>query len=44
MEAVDHATVSRAELRAYATEMGIQADQLRIPLDGAKLVFPKRTA
>jgi L-ascorbate metabolism protein UlaG (beta-lactamase superfamily) len=39
MDAVDHATISRADLRAYATIMGIQAEQLCIPLDGEKLVF-----
>jgi L-ascorbate metabolism protein UlaG (beta-lactamase superfamily) len=39
MDAVDHATVSRADLRAFAVARGIQAEQLRIPLDGEKLVF-----
>ena len=41
MEAVDHATVSRSELSAYSSAKGIQANQLRIPLDGEKLVFQK---
>ncbi len=34
MEALDHATVTRAELREYATLHGINPDQLLIPADG----------
>ncbi len=34
MEALDHATVTRAELREYATLHGIKPDQLLIPADG----------
>ncbi|WP_075292036.1 MBL fold metallo-hydrolase [Pararhizobium arenae] len=37
MEALDHATVSRADLRAAADAKGISADQLRIPDDGEVL-------
>jgi L-ascorbate metabolism protein UlaG (beta-lactamase superfamily) len=39
MEALDHATVSRAELRAAAEKNGIQPEQLLIPADGERLVF-----
>ncbi len=39
MEALDHATVTRAELREYAAEHGITPDQLRIPADGEILEF-----
>jgi len=39
MEAVDHATVSRAELRSFAEKSGIYANQLRIPVDGEVLHF-----
>lgn len=39
MEALDHATVSRAELRAYANAQGISAEQLLIPADGEALMF-----
>jgi L-ascorbate metabolism protein UlaG (beta-lactamase superfamily) len=39
MEALDHATVSRADLRQYATEHGISAEQLIIPDDGETLEF-----
>jgi hypothetical protein len=34
MEALDHATITRAELRDYATLHGIKPDQLLIPADG----------
>lgn len=37
MEALDHATVSRADLRAAADDRGISATQLRIPADGETL-------
>jgi L-ascorbate metabolism protein UlaG (beta-lactamase superfamily) len=39
MEAVDHATVSRAALRSFAEKSGISTNQLRIPADGEKLDF-----
>jgi L-ascorbate metabolism protein UlaG (beta-lactamase superfamily) len=39
MEALDHATVTRAELREYATNHGITLDQLLIPSDGETLSF-----
>jgi L-ascorbate metabolism protein UlaG (beta-lactamase superfamily) len=39
MDSVDHATVSRYELRAYADANGIQSKQLLIPADGEKLAF-----
>lgn len=34
METLDHATITRAELREYATLHGINPDQLLIPADG----------
>lgn len=37
MDALDHATFSRAELRAAADAAGISAAQLHIPADGAEL-------
>jgi L-ascorbate metabolism protein UlaG (beta-lactamase superfamily) len=43
MEAVDHATVTREALRAYAEAHGIGARQLLIPLDGATLNFFSRS-
>jgi L-ascorbate metabolism protein UlaG (beta-lactamase superfamily) len=39
MEAVDHATVSRADLRSFAEKSGINTNQLRIPADGEALNF-----
>jgi hypothetical protein len=39
MDAVDHATVSRASLRAFATAHGVSPEQLRIPADGETLLF-----
>jgi L-ascorbate metabolism protein UlaG (beta-lactamase superfamily) len=39
MDSVDHATVSRQALRAYAEANGIRARQLRIPADGETLTF-----
>jgi hypothetical protein len=39
MEALDHGTVSRAELRALAEKKGIQSKQLFIPADGEVLNF-----
>lgn len=42
MDSVDHATVSRQALRAYADASGIQPAQLLIPADGEKLVFDRK--
>jgi L-ascorbate metabolism protein UlaG (beta-lactamase superfamily) len=39
MDSLDHATVSREALRAYAEANGIQSEQLLIPADGEKLAF-----
>jgi L-ascorbate metabolism protein UlaG (beta-lactamase superfamily) len=39
MEALDHATISRAELRAAADTAGIPATRLLIPADGEQLSF-----
>lgn len=39
MDSVDHATVSREELRNYAQVAGIAEDRLRIPADGETLTF-----
>ena len=39
MDALDHGTVTRSELRAYAESQGISAEQLRIPADGETLTF-----
>ena len=39
MEALDHQTVTRADLRAYADAQGISRDHLRIPADGERLTF-----
>ena len=39
MDSVDHATVSRQALRAYAEANGIQTTQLLIPADGESLTF-----
>jgi L-ascorbate metabolism protein UlaG (beta-lactamase superfamily) len=40
MDSLDHATVSRSELRSQAQQAGINNDQLRIPLDGEALEIP----
>ena len=37
MDALDHATVSREDLRQFATVHGISPDQLLIPADGERL-------
>jgi hypothetical protein len=37
MEALDHGTVTRRELRAQAAAAGIPPKQLRIPLDGEEI-------
>jgi L-ascorbate metabolism protein UlaG (beta-lactamase superfamily) len=39
MDVFDHATVNRAELRAYADAAGIPTDRLLIPADGATLTL-----
>lgn len=39
MEALDHATVSRADLRQYADAHGISTQQLLIPADGETILF-----
>ena len=39
MEVLDHATVSRAELRQYASDHGVKPGQLLIPADGETLTF-----
>ncbi len=41
MEALDHATVSRADLREYARGKGINDNRLLIPLDGEILTLNK---
>ncbi len=41
MEALDHATVSRANLRKYARENGIKDSQLLIPMDGETITLGK---
>lgn len=41
MEAVDHATVTRKDLRLSAERAGIGADRLFIPADGEELVFAR---
>src|SRR5690606_26300543 len=40
MEALDHATVSREELRAAATQASISETQLLIPHDGKHITLP----
>ncbi|MBC7813725.1 MAG: MBL fold metallo-hydrolase [Burkholderiales bacterium] len=40
MEALDHATVSRTDLRSEANEAGVSKTQLRIPSDGGIIEFP----
>ncbi len=37
MEALDHATVTRSELRKYADSHGVSPEQLLIPIDGVTL-------
>ncbi|MGE5542833.1 MAG: MBL fold metallo-hydrolase [Bacillota bacterium] len=44
MDSVDHATVSRADLRSYATGQGIGPERLVIPADGETLDFGTPTA
>ena len=42
MEALDHATVTRAALRKYAETQGIGPGKLLIPFDGEKIAFSER--
>lgn len=44
MDSVDHATVSRADLRSHATGQGIGPARLVIPADGEALDFSSLTA
>ena len=44
MDSLDHATVSREELRQYSIEQGVSLQQLRIPRDGETLQFAARRA
>lgn len=39
MDSLDHATVSRQDLREYAAVHGIRPKQLRIPSDGERIIF-----
>jgi len=39
MEAIDHCTVRRADLREAVTKAGISTDRFRIPLDGEVLMY-----
>ncbi len=39
LNALDHGTVTRADLRAYAEKNGVSKDQLLIPEDGQTLTF-----
>ena len=43
MDSLDHATVSRDELRRHATEQGV-SPQLLIPLDGETLQLTSKQA
>ena len=42
MDSLDHATVSREELRRYSIEQGVSLQQLLIPRDGETLEFAAR--
>lgn len=42
MEALDHATVNRTQLREHADRNGITEKQLKIPADGQRLEFKAR--
>ena len=44
MDSLDHATVSRDELRRYSIEQGVSLQQLLIPRDGETLQFAARRA
>jgi L-ascorbate metabolism protein UlaG (beta-lactamase superfamily) len=44
MDSLDHATVSRDELRRYSIEQGVPPQQLLIPRDGETLQFAARRA
>ena len=39
MDSLDHAMVSRQTLREYAEANGVRPEQLRIPLDGKRIIF-----
>ena len=39
MDSLDHATVSRADLRNYAEQHGLGPEKLLIPLDGERMTF-----
>lgn len=42
MEAFDHCTITRTEMRRVAREAGIEDDRLLIPADGEELIFESR--
>jgi len=44
MDSLDHATVSRDELRRHAAEQGVSPQQLLIPLDGETLQLTSKQA
>jgi len=44
MDSLDHATVSRDELRRYSTEQGVSPQRLLIPQDGETLHLAARRA
>lgn len=44
MDSLDHATVSRDELRRYSIEQGVSPQQLLIPQDGETLQLAARRA
>jgi hypothetical protein len=44
MEALDHATVTRDELRRHATAQGVSPQQLLIPRDGETLQLQSKEA
>jgi L-ascorbate metabolism protein UlaG (beta-lactamase superfamily) len=44
MESLDHATISRDELRQYAAAQGVSPEQLLIPLDGEMLQLVSKEA
>ncbi len=39
LESLDHLTITRSELRAYADAHGVSSDKLLIPMDGEKMTF-----
>jgi hypothetical protein len=44
MDSLDHATVSREELRRYSIDQGVSPQQLLIPGDGETLQLAARPA